>query len=680
MPRRLLGLLLLCCLLLPAAAHSFEAAGWTYALTPRDASLAQVQGPDGTRWQPLEADGMVNGGFSDRALWLRTRYTAGQPGLQVLELTNPPHDHVTLYILRDGAPPEIRRGGFRHPSDPQVLSSFHSLIFDFELAPGQDATLYLSVETTRPLFVWPRLKSFPDFFRVSAGERLALGIYCGLFVTLCLYSLMAWATTRDSNYFDCFLFLFFMGLLQGHLLGVSQELLLQGYPALHELLSTLLPALALAAFCRFARNYLNLADLAPGLHRLLTWCTAASLLLLPAYAAGGSALSLPLTDLVSLLFSGFGIAAGFITLRQGFRPARYYLLSQIPLVGGGLFYVGANFNVFPSSLATMFGFQIGAGLSAVMIALALAGKLRTLQKDQIQAQNDRLVAEQQLIEVLKESEFQLETRVQERTSQLEAALDLQRDQHEALERSNARLKALHEERGAFLQIAAHDLKNPTAAIISYADLLRERWNAWDDDKKLLRLGNIRSMAQLTFDIIRNLLDIDAIESGHYVLRPGPVDAVQVLRAVCEEFRERCDAKHLRLHLALEDAPLLYVDKIALHQILDNLVSNAIKYSPHGRNLYVSLETDAQQAHIHVRDEGPGISDDDQRLLFRKFTRLSARPTAGEHSTGLGLSIVKYMTEASGGRVRCASRLGEGAIFSVSLPLHEDPAARLPLTA
>jgi signal transduction histidine kinase len=668
---RWLGLLALCCSLVsPAFGDVANDLAWSAARSTQPLSLEQIEKLPASEWEALPPGGMINRGFTGKSLWLSTRYTPERPGRQVLELTNPQHDRVSLYILRDDAPPEIRLGGFRQPTTAQAFGRSHNQLFDFSMTPGQSARIYLQVESARPLFVWPRLNDGSDFFRTNTSERLWLGLYFGLFVALCLYSLMAWATTRDENYFDYFLFLSLMGLVHGQMLGLWHELFLYDSPRGMDFLSTLLPSLGLAALCRFSRNYLDLAHQSPRLYRLLTQCTWASLLLiLPAYGLGGSALSIPLCDVLGLLFSGVGILAGVRLLQRGYRPARHYLLSQLPLVGGGLLYVGANFGLLPANQLTMFGFQLGAGLSTVMIALALAGKVRSLQKEHIQAHNDRLIAEQQIIEVLRESESVLEIRVAERTRQLEEALALQRQQHDDLERSKRSLEALHEERGAFLQIAAHDLKNPTAAIISYADLMRERWHAWDEEKKLKRLGNIRHMAQLTFDIIRKLLDIDAIETGHYALRPTALSAADSLRTVSDDYRERCEAKDLRLNLNLTDDTLkVRADKTAMHQIIDNLVSNAIKYSPHGRSIHISLEQEAGHALIQVRDEGPGISEEDQGKLFRKFTRLSARPTGGEHSTGLGLSIVKHMVEASGGQVGCISRLGEGATFFVCLPL------------
>jgi signal transduction histidine kinase len=103
--------------------------------------------------------------------------------------------------------------------------------------------------------------------------------------------------------------------------------------------------------------------------------------------------------------------------------------------------------------------------------------------------------------------------------------------------------------------------------------------------------------------------------------------------------------------------------------LSNIISNAVKYSPHGKNVYVRMKASNEEIRIEVQDEGPGISADDMKKLFGKFARLSARPTGGEHSTGLGLSIVKKMVEAMNGKVWCESEVGKGATFIVDLPIN-----------
>ncbi|MDP5240449.1 sensor histidine kinase [Uliginosibacterium sp. 31-16] len=672
--RRLIAFILavLCCTSLSAlAAQSSPTTlpvAWQSLLDDSGRSLAEIRSLPDTDWQNSETS-LLSAGFTRSAAWLRTEITATEGGGHIIELSNPLLDRATLYILRADGSLETQSGGFDERTQDLKLEPYHNQVFELDMsAPGERATIYLRLSATRPLIVWPRVYADTDFYRQSFTQRLWLGTYGGVFFALSLLSLMVWITTRDRDYADFLLFIASCGLLQGHLLGLLHEQAFYRSPAVMELASLLLPVVASLAYAHFARRFLNLRQTSPRsdlLMRLCMWLEAA---ILPLHFIAGARYSIPADFLIGTLTGLSGLSAGIIALRQGNRAARFYLIANGILVTGGGLHVATGFNLIQATPLTLYAFPLGAGLTMIVVAFALADKVYLLQRARIQAQNDNLIAEQQIIEVLRESEAQLESRVAERTLQLEEALEQQRLQHETLERNSRAMSELHEERGAFLQIAAHDLKNPTAAIISYVDLLRERWHAWDDEKKIHRLGNVRSMAQLIFDIIRNLLDINAIESGHYALRPTSLDVRDSIQSVCDAFRQRCEVKDIHLKLELPDTPLkVMADKTALHQIVDNLVSNAIKYSPHGRSVHVRLEEESGHALIQIRDEGPGISEDDQSRLFRKFTRLSARPTGGEHSTGLGLSIVKHIVEASGGQVGCISRLGEGATFFVSLP-------------
>jgi len=642
---------------------------WQTVFDDSGRRLEEIQVLPDTAWHTLD-QGVFSGGFSRDVLWLRGEITAQETGGHVIELSNPVLDQATLYIVRTDGRVEKQIGGFDTSHSHLKLEPYHNQLFELDMdAPGEKVMLYLRITANRPLLVWPKVYVDTDFYRKSFTQRLWLGIYGGVFFGLSLLSLMVWVTTRDRDYADFLVFIATDGLLQGQLLGMLHEQALYRTTQMMDFASVLLPVIAAMAYAHFARRFLELKQISRQADQLMQACIGLELCILPLYFIAGPRYAIPADYLIGGITGIAGLIVGIVAFRHGNRAARFYLFANSILFMGGCLHVANGFQLIPPNPWVLYAFPLAAALNVVVIAFSLADKVNMLQRARIQAQNDRLIAEQQIIEVLRESEAQLESRVQERTTQLEEALLLQRQQHDALERSNRSMSVLHEERGAFLQIAAHDLKNPTAAIISYVDLLRERWHAWDDEKKLMRLGNVRSMAQLIFDIIRNLLDINAIESGHYALRPVSLDARESIQGVCDTFRQRCETKDIRLHLELPPTPLkIMADKTALHQIIDNLVSNAVKYSPHGRNVYVRLEEESGHALFQIRDEGPGISEEDQARLFRKFTRLSARPTGGEHSTGLGLSIVKSIVEASGGQVGCISRLGEGATFFVCLPL------------
>ena len=145
--------------------------------------------------------------------------------------------------------------------------------------------------------------------------------------------------------------------------------------------------------------------------------------------------------------------------------------------------------------------------------------------------------------------------------------------------------------------------------------------------------------------------------------------VPLLTHVVEAQRPHATAKQQAIHLETEAAPALaLIDPGVAVQVLENLVSNADqRHSPPGRDIFVRLKKHTQGLRVEVQDQGPGLSAEDQKKLFGKFARLSAKPTGGEHSTGLGLSIVKKMVEAMNGRVWCESEPGRGATFIVEFP-------------
>jgi signal transduction histidine kinase len=141
--------------------------------------------------------------------------------------------------------------------------------------------------------------------------------------------------------------------------------------------------------------------------------------------------------------------------------------------------------------------------------------------------------------------------------------------------------------------------------------------------------------------------------------------------IVKEYQERAAQKGIILNLQSGKDCTAHADKQALRQILDNLVSNAVKYSPQWKQVWIRCrghsKNEKQYVRVEIQDEGPGLTAEDHKSLFGKFARLSATPTGGENSTGLGLSIVKKLVELQDGRVWCESEAGKGALFILELP-------------
>lgn len=243
-------------------------------------------------------------------------------------------------------------------------------------------------------------------------------------------------------------------------------------------------------------------------------------------------------------------------------------------------------------------------------------------------------------------------------------------QQEEIARKNLRLEELNNEKNSLMDIVAHDLKSPLSKVVNIAQLLPVVGELNEEQRNYVNI--IRKAALEGTRFIDDLLDINAIEQGQALeITPEKISLAVFLPELLRNFRNQADLKSIRLHFQNKaDDAVINTDREYLKRIMENLISNAIKFSPLGSNIYVKVKAVDTNLHISVKDEGPGIGEEDQKRLFKKFQRLSARPTGGESSVGLGLSIVKLLTERLGGQILLNSVLGKGSEFIVVLP--KDP--------
>jgi signal transduction histidine kinase len=231
--------------------------------------------------------------------------------------------------------------------------------------------------------------------------------------------------------------------------------------------------------------------------------------------------------------------------------------------------------------------------------------------------------------------------------------------------SNERLVHLNNEKNEFMGIAAHDLKNPLTVILGSAELVATS----RDQSQINKLSrNIVSVAMRMRGLIANLLDANAIEQGKFISKMERCDIRALIEQCLEHNQTAADKKQIVFRVGISDGSWAKADQAATLQVLDNLISNALKYSPPNTTVHVHALPETDCILVKIRDEGPGINADDQKKLFQKFTRLSARPTGGESSTGLGLAIVKKLAEAMSGSIQCHSPPGFGSTFIVRLPV------------
>ncbi|MBI3867237.1 MAG: hybrid sensor histidine kinase/response regulator [Verrucomicrobia bacterium] len=239
----------------------------------------------------------------------------------------------------------------------------------------------------------------------------------------------------------------------------------------------------------------------------------------------------------------------------------------------------------------------------------------------------------------------------------------------ALKSARDRLKQLVEDKDELLGILAHDLKGHLGGMQMSAQLLRDRMaRAEDDDKRAAQLADniLHSSGQL-LGFVKEFL-ANAAADHHITLKRTTISLAAAAAAAVHHCQEAARRKRLDVRIDLPSAETaVLADPTALDQVLDNLLSNALKFSSSGKLILVKVQSGPSHVDCQIEDQGPGFTAQDKARMFRRYARLSARPTGGEPSTGLGLSIVRKLVEAMDGEVLCDSESGKGATFTVRLP-------------
>ncbi|MCU0428251.1 MAG: sensor histidine kinase [Candidatus Kapabacteria bacterium] len=626
-----------------------------------------------------------NFSYTASAYWLRWNVVvanAPQQGQWLLSANYPSLEFVDMYcILPNGSITEIRCGAripwqekhFRHRNHIATLP---------EIAFGDTLTLFMRVQSRMTLAVPLEILTERRFAENDRAEMIPMWMYYGVAFAMALYNLFLFIALRDRAYLFYVLYVLFYG---AFIFVSVNGLVFQQFPLYAWLVPSLVTVCSLVgniAALLFAKEFLHLWEFGKWSVRL-GWCLQAACVVgIVLHGLVPISVMHRLLNLFAVLVIVFMISNAVIAIRRGFRPAAYFLAAWMMFFTGAVIFILSNFAIIPKTPLVQFSIQIGSALEMLLLSFALGDRISLMRKEREAAQKAALQGEIYRLRTIELAEANEEIARQKEVLE-EQARDIE-VANAALQEQNERLRELDNEKNEFLGIAAHDLKNPLGAMRGMVEVLVMDNERMDAPDRLVFLRQTLLTIDRMVELVRNLLDINAIERGGITLSPLRLDVTSLVREVLAEYEYHAASKSLTLRFETEGEITAKVDRKALRQVLDNLISNALKYSPKGKQVTVRLlltesfsdkpsETDVlgywqklSVLRIEIQDEGQGLTEQDMKRLFGKFARLSARPTGGEHSTGLGLSIVKRLVDAMNGRVWCESEHGKGAKFIVEI--------------
>jgi signal transduction histidine kinase/ligand-binding sensor domain-containing protein len=298
--------------------------------------------------------------------------------------------------------------------------------------------------------------------------------------------------------------------------------------------------------------------------------------------------------------------------------------------------------------------------------LLLEQQVRERTGDLVQL-NKRLQQSHEEIATQNEELFQSREEIVSQRDYVADQNKLLEEAQDQLKSKNELLEKMHHEKDGMINIIAHDLKSPLKQIEGLSNLIRNSGDINSEQESLLKL--INQVVGNGTDLINDLLELNGIQTHEFALGMETIVVSDFITRWRVNYANALQVKQQELKIDLADSlPAISTNKNYLQRILDNLLTNAIKFSPKGSKIYLAVNSRDSQIQFRLRDEGPGISKTDQKDLFKPFKRLSNKPTGGESSSGLGLSIVKLLVEKLHGTIVAVTEPGKGTEFIMNLPV------------
>jgi signal transduction histidine kinase len=634
----------------------------------------------------------INFGITSSFFWLKVnlRNQTDAPLLVKLDLHS--LKDILLYETRNGRIVSQFHSGGWMPFEHRAVQAT-AFIFPLSVPKDSTSTLYLRVQHNRGTEFFFSAGTMMAFYHDLGESNLLHGVYYGFMLLMILYNLFIYFSLRDSSYLYYVLYISLMGLLNATLNGHAFHYLWPLWPGLNNY-EDITAALVGMAGILFAGKFLNIRKNAPLFYQLFGVLLVAYIISIGIIVSRNFMLGTIVVEVISLVLVVSFFFAAYFVLKRGYKPAKFFLIAWTLLLLSVIVFILKDFDLLPYTNFTMNALQIGSGLEALLLSMALADRINVYKQEKEQAQLDTLHSLEENRKLITEQNLLLEKRVEERTTELKrtngelvtALRNLKEMQAQLVQRE--KMASL----GELTAGIAHEIQNPLNFVNNFSEVSTE---ITDELKAELEKGGSDLAKELTNNLKGNLEKIlfhgkraDSIVKSmleHSRINSGKWEAVDLNALVDEYLRlsyHGLRAKDKNFTAVLETHFDESIGKVAvaphdLGRVLINLFNNAF-YSvmekmrlQNGQfqpviSVYTKRTDDTVS--ISIRDNGVGIPEHVQGKIYQPF--FTTKP-AGE-GTGLGLSLsYDIVTKQHGGNLTMDTEEGNYAEFTVQLPINKE---------
>lgn len=577
-----------------------------------------------------------------------------------------PINYVEAYIMRDGESITVKKAGKLTPTPEQdVKEGRYNKVSIFIPKGDKPTTVYLKIRNVdhRPIDFDLTLQHQTYWLKQLEINDILQAIFHGILWVMIIYNFFMFISVGDKAYLYYVLYMVLLSAYALYYMGYLKTYVIGNFPKVTDYVYVVAAYAPSIFYFMFARHYFRIKGRLPKADWLIrTWVTTKSaivgLLLLLLAIFYNTRLVGNLGSYIMLFEIGLYVITlayvVYVTSKTKTKNALYFVIGTTILITSTVIFI---LNILIRGEGNFLVLQAGIIIELIFFSFGLADRMK-LREIKMKKARERLIEQLQENERLQtQINRELEQKVEERTREISR-------QKEEITQKNEALIALNEEKNHLISIVAHDLGNPLANIKLFAQIIK-RTGANLTNKQVEQLDVITGSTENMMQMINKILDVNAIEAGKINMNMEAMKLSMVLKNAIDDLSSTADKKDITLHFEhAEEEREVNIDQFYTKHIFENLISNAIKFSPVGKNVYVRLFHEDEKLRVEIKDEGPGIGQEDMKKIFRKYQKLSARPTAGERSTGLGLSIVKKYVDLMDGKVWCKSTLGKGTTFIV----------------